>query len=157
MNVDWTDEMVYDLKKYESEAETFIPGCLSENITSIKVSASCKPEFPKDSYHRHGNHAHREILIAPPMGDLSGRRPGLAISSTRNRFLWRLPQARFFRIKKNWTSRRKIYSDPKFARHVGCCVVGSEIACEQALLEFSGIRPECQSALGELARRLAVT
>lgn len=100
MNVDWTDEMVYDLKKYESEAETFIPGCLSENITSIKVSASCKPAFPEDSYHRHGNHAHREILIAPPMGDLSGRRPGLAISSIRSRFLRRLPQARFFRIKE---------------------------------------------------------
>lgn len=49
MNVDWTDEMVNDLKKYESEAETFIPRCLSKNITSIKVSASCKPASPEDS------------------------------------------------------------------------------------------------------------
>lgn len=36
MNVEWTNEMVNDLKKYESEAETFIPRCLSKNITSIK-------------------------------------------------------------------------------------------------------------------------
>ena len=50
MNVDWTVEMVNDLKKYESKAETFIPRCLSKNITSIKVSASCKPASPEDSY-----------------------------------------------------------------------------------------------------------
>ena len=40
MNFDWTVEMVNDWKKYESEAETFIPTCLSKNITSIKVSRS---------------------------------------------------------------------------------------------------------------------
>lgn len=50
MNVDWTDEMVNDLKKYESDAETFIPRCLSKNITSIKVSASCKPVSSEDSH-----------------------------------------------------------------------------------------------------------
>lgn len=50
MNVEWTNEKVNDLKKYESEAETFIPRCLSKNITSIKVSASCKPASPQDSH-----------------------------------------------------------------------------------------------------------
>ena len=101
MNVDWTDEMVNDLKKYESEAETFIPRCLSKNITSIKVSASCKPASPEDSdiigEGGGGGHAHCEILIAPPVGDQSRQRPGLAISvtSSRNRFLWGLPQAKF--------------------------------------------------------------
>ena len=35
-----------------------------------------------------------------------------------------------------------MYSDTKFARHVACCVVGSEIACKQALPEGSGVRGE---------------
>ena len=38
MDINWKDELANDLRKYESELDTLIPGCWRKNITSLAVS-----------------------------------------------------------------------------------------------------------------------
>ena len=38
MDIKWTAEMANDLRRYETEINTVIPGCWNRNITSIEVS-----------------------------------------------------------------------------------------------------------------------
>ena len=40
MDIKWTSKMANDLRKYESEADTLIPGCwiTNGNVTSAEVS-----------------------------------------------------------------------------------------------------------------------
>ena len=38
MNIDWTEEMVADLRKYESEVKSVLPVCPFSNATTVAVS-----------------------------------------------------------------------------------------------------------------------
>lgn len=38
IHLKWSDEMVSDLRKYQDDASTLIPGCWARNITSYEVS-----------------------------------------------------------------------------------------------------------------------
>ena len=38
MNIDWTDEMVADLRMYERGIKAVFPGCWWKNLTSVAVS-----------------------------------------------------------------------------------------------------------------------
>ena len=38
MNIEWTDEMVADLRTYESGIKAVFPGCWRKNLTTVAVS-----------------------------------------------------------------------------------------------------------------------
>ena len=38
MNIDWTNAMVADLRKYNSDIKAVVPGCWRKNLTTVAVS-----------------------------------------------------------------------------------------------------------------------